>query len=383
MNILIVSRHEPIPAICGVETVSQMLYRKFKKDGHNVFSLALVKSGLQLAEDIHTDYFPSEDLGAEENFKFYKNYLKENKIEVLINQYATAWAESKLFLSDETVAKVSEIHINPDQIYTFYGRYLRECGGIKKYLVPFSPILKRRYLRNLRKLYVYLEKKGDAIVLLTDKFKIFPELQTDKTIAIPNAVDRLGDESLDPKNKEKLIVYVGRMDLIQKSPDQILKAFKIVEQHHPDWHLKMLGEGSDRKKLEELSITLHIKNVEFTGLTNPFPYFEKAAINLLTSNHEGFGMTVVEGMSYKTVPIVYDSYPTASEIITDGKDGYLVEPRDYKGLAEKICYLIDHPEVREMMAEEAYVTVKNRFHIDIVAKKWYSLFNKILSKKLR
>lgn len=50
----------------------------------------------------------------------------------------------------------------------------------------------------------------------------------------------------------------------------------------------MVGDGPDRKYMEDIAERYKVKNIRFTGFTNPEQYYESAAIHCLTSNNEGF-----------------------------------------------------------------------------------------------
>ena len=60
----------------------------------------------------------------------------------------------------------------------------------------------------------------------------------------------------------------------------------------PEWNLKIIGDGPDKKKLEYMSRRLD--RISFLGFQNPEPYYREASILCMTSNHEGFGMVLIE-----------------------------------------------------------------------------------------
>ena len=66
------------------------------------------------------------------------------------------------------------------------------------------------------------------------------------------------------------------------------------------------------------------------------------------------------------------------DIITDGKDGLLVENGDIEGLANSICYLIEHEDVRRKMGQQARISVE-RFKIEHIAREWKKLFEQIVT----
>lgn len=125
--------------------MSTLLIRQFSKDGHRVKHLALVRTDHQMPEDIETDYFPDCNIDSEENIKFFADYIETYNIEVLLNQYGNCGNESKLFLSNDHVLRISELHSDPALLLNYYYKYLKGCGGLKLFLIPFIPLLKYRY----------------------------------------------------------------------------------------------------------------------------------------------------------------------------------------------------------------------------------------------
>lgn len=383
MNILIVSLHEPSPFLGGIERMSSLLIKQFSKDGHKVRHLALHRSGHLMPDGVSTDYFPSENTHSVKNQKFLSDYISTHSIDIILNQYGSWGNESGLFLSDDRVVRISELHSNPALLLNFYYKYLKEAGGLKLLLIPFIPFLKHRYRKARETHFAFLNEHNDGIVLLSDKYKTFRGLQTSKVVSIPNAVEKLGDENIDPHDKLRRIVYVGRLERLEKAPQELIKAFAHVEQSHPDWELVIVGDGPDRKFMEETAACLNIKNITFTGFAKPEEYYKSAAIHCLTSNNEGFPLVLIEGMAYKSVPVAYDSFPVASEIIEDNVCGLLAKPRCPKDLAKRLCFLIENPTERFKMAEAAYQKARDNYYIETVADKWYKLFNDLIGKKRR
>ena len=96
---------------------------------------------------------------------------------------------------------------------------------------------------------------------------------------------------------------------------------------------------------------------------------------MLTSDLEGFGLVIIEGMSYGCIPIVYGSYSAVYDIIEDGISGFITSvPFSLKTTVNRMEQLINHPDIRNMMAEKA-INRARKFSIDEVICKWYSLIN--------
>lgn len=100
----------------------------------------------------------------------------------------------------------------------------------------------------------------------------------------------------------------------------------------------------------------------------------EASIFAYTSNFEGFGLCIVEAMSCG-LPIVSYQFPVgAKDIINKSEAGYLVPMHNIKMLAEKICYLIEHDELRKEMSKNAITRAKDFEINNIMAKKYNNLY---------
>ena len=67
-----------------------------------------------------------------------------------------------------------------------------------------------------------------------------------------------------------------------------------------------------------------LKRVRFEGRQNPKRYYEEASIFMLTSSFEGWGLTLTEAQQFGCVPLAFYSYASLPDIITDGKNGFMI-----------------------------------------------------------
>lgn len=96
----------------------------------------------------------------------------------------------------------------------------------------------------------------------------------------------------------------------------------------------------------------------------------------------GFGMVLLEAMSCGVPVVSFDCPCGPKDLITDGENGYLVEDGDIEKLADRIVYLIRHPEKRKEMGAMAYKRSAD-YSEDKIMKQWMELFSEVLvdSKK--
>lgn len=99
---------------------------------------------------------------------------------------------------------------------------------------------------------------------------------------------------------------------------------------------------------------------------------------MLTSDLEGFGLVIIESMSFGCVPIVYGSYEAVYDIIEHGKSGFITPmPYSKSKTMEYMEQLIENENLRNDMAKNA-MTRSKLFSIGSIAKKWYDLFDEVL-----
>ena len=100
----------------------------------------------------------------------------------------------------------------------------------------------------------------------------------------------------------------------------------------------------------------------------------------MTSDYEGWGLTLTEAMQYKCVPVVMSTYSSIFDIVDDGKNGCLILNVDSKTMADKVLWLAENPQKLNDMADEAYKKTQC-FAADKIADKWISVFEEVLHQK--
>lgn len=176
--------------------------------------------------------------------------------------------------------------------------------------------------------------------------------------------------------RQKMILAVGRLNK-QKGFDLLLKSFSQIKAK--GWHLIILGEGLERANLEKQVDELKInKNISMPGnVTDVEAYYKKASIFVLSSRHEGFPNALIEAMGYECASVAFDCLTGPSDIIDHNKNGILVEAENTNKLSECIQYLIDQPEKREELGENAK-KILDDLNIETISTKWFKIINEIL-----
>ena len=240
-------------------------------------------------------------------------------------------------------------------------------------------IKKKRAIKIRRFLYKRLNADYDAIVMLSRKFwpefKYFcPKVDENKLWAIPNF--NVYENICLPKIKSKTVLFVGRLHNLSKGVDRLLEIWSRVYFKHPDWNLKIVGDGPDRSQLEKMAAELSLDNISFEGFQSPGPYYEEAQIFCMTSTFEGFGMVLTEAMQHGNVPLAFQSYSSITDIVDDGVDGYLIKPFDIEEYASRLDELMGNEKLRMLMSLKCISDVK-KFDVYNIMGLWNHLIDQM------
>lgn len=180
----------------------------------------------------------------------------------------------------------------------------------------------------------------DSIVVISDVVKktLKEEFEiTENVYEIPNSVDVdkikiLSEEKIDVPTKN-LFTMLGRLDN-NKNQILLLKAAKLLKGKTDDFEIYLLGDGEDRKSLENYILQNDLEsNVKILGFkNNPYPYIKKSIATVLTSFSEGFSLALAESVILDT-PIISTDVGIANELIRKYNCGTLINYDEYE-LAE-------------------------------------------------
>lgn len=229
------------------------------------------------------------------------------------------------------------------------------------------------YTRRAERLYRQSYAACDAYVVLCEAYKRTLERRLgiehgkSKVSAIYNPVAGLQHlESLAGHPKEREVLFVGRLTHGDKRVDRLLNIWSAIGR--PDWILRIVGDGPERKNLERLASSLHLENVRFEGYAKPDEYYARAYVFALTSTFEGWPGVLLEAYAAGCRPIAFACSDGVEEILDDGR-GTLVEPFDENEYASKLAALMDsYPE-----APEHSVAWLSTFTPSKIAAIWHSL----------
>ena len=205
---------------------------------------------------------------------------------------------------------------------------------------------------------------ADAVVTLTEADAVNWRHVSSHVHVIPNIV-HLNDTGRYSDCTNKRAIFVGRL-VEQKGLPDLIKVWRIVNNRHPDWQLDVFGNGQ-MDSIPEIQLFVH------PPTENVMDEYINSSILLMTSVFEPFGLVLSEAMSCGLPVVAFDCPYGPADIITDGKDGYVIQNRDIASYANKVCQLIDSKQLRLQMGSAAIQSVQ-RYSAERIMSMWKELF---------
>jgi glycosyltransferase involved in cell wall biosynthesis len=178
----------------------------------------------------------------------------------------------------------------------------------------------------------------------------------------------------------KTILYTGRL-AEEKKVDDVIRAIAIAKDKFPEVSLAITGLGNAEENLKKLVKELGLeKNTNFFGYVESSvlsEYYQASDIFAVMSTAETQCISMMQAMA-TGLPVIGANAWGLPEYISP-ECGYIVEPGDYKSLAEKIIYLFDHPEEMKKLGQGGIKHVKN-FSEENIMLKWEKIYQEQLEK---
>lgn len=219
-------------------------------------------------------------------------------------------------------------------------------------------------------------RKYDRFVVLTreDKatWKNFSNIEV-----IYNPTTFIPSERADYRSKKA--IAVGRL-CAQKGFDMLINIWNSIDKKSRcGWSLSIYGSGPDNQSLHQQikSLGLETEIEIYPPTCNIAEVYKNSSILCFTSRYEGFGMVVVEAMSFGVVPISFDCPCGPKDIIANGSNGILIRSFDQKEFASKLAELMNNENQRKQMGENAITSIQEKFEISSIMKQWVNLFQSL------
>lgn len=308
----------------------------------------LIKSKLGLLSYlIQKKIFAKKSIGV--RTRALRNYLAYNKIDVVLAEYGMvgAMVTDACRLADVPLI----IHFHGADAY--YKKNIDEYGSLYKKAFAYASAL----------IAVSKDMVGKLISLGAPANKIF------------NAscgVDINMFPQLDISHSERDFLFVGRF-VEKKSPQSLVKAFKIVADKFPDVKLWMVGDGplfEETKALvtklglgNNVTLTGVLKTVQIKELMKQMRCFVQHSVTAANGDSEGTPVTVLEAAS-SGLPVVATRHTGIKDAVIDGITGFLVDEFDINGMAEKMIILAESPQLAVQFGEAGRKHMISNYQMD-------------------
>ncbi len=293
-------------------------------------------------------------------------WIKTNNIEKIIFHKSKDFSQYLMKLYRE-IKKVS-----PGLLMTYnWGAtdaiWVGRLAGIKKIIhhehgFSIEEARMTIWKRDVYRFIVY--RMASALVTVSSNLKISVQkkywLRDNHVLMIPNGIDsdyyspdnhirRCMRKELNFDEEDFVIIFSGRLDPV-KNFALLLEVFEYCYKRDKKTKLLIIGDGPERRKIEQLSIQkdIHTGLVMVGQRVEVLPYLRAGDVFLLTSFTEQMPLTILEAMSVG-LPVIASDVGEIRNIIDDGKDGFLRNTGDGgEGFASALLRLKDSSNLQTM-----------------------------------
>lgn len=385
-NIALIIEHYFDPNSGGVQQSTSKLAMIFKQKGFNVIIISAsdININNQQWNDVNIYYIGNSKNQKKELFFILRYY----HIEVIINQAGFNIPLTKNINITKPLGTIliNTLRLNPLTFVENYKITLKQYFKTRN-LAFLDNFITRKFIllyhyNKQNRDYLKILNKVDSVVLLSESFKkgiyrLCPkaELLSKKIVAIPNPFP-ISEYRYSIDLKLDVILFVGRLNIFEKRVDILMSLWKKLHQKLPSWEFWVVGYGPEENYMKEYCQKNRLSNIKFWGKDNPEIYYSKAKIFHFTSASEGFGNVLIEAQRYGCVPILFNSYSAAEEIIGNEKNGFLIPPFDEEEFITKTLQIANDTALLEKMAI-ASINNSSRFSYDNIYKLWENLFTNL------
>jgi glycosyltransferase involved in cell wall biosynthesis len=272
--------------------------------------------------------------------------------------------------------------IDPDRILSF-GEYWNNLVLLSLYGLPYPVFISDRSkpgkdlgtLQNFLRDTLYSKAAGYIAQTEEAKEVCLSSRWNENICVIGNPIRKI--QSNGREKKENIVLSVGRL-IKTKHFDQLIRMF--LEIGKPDWKLMIVGGDAKKqhltKELNTLIDELDARDSVFLeGEQQDIDsYYQKSKIFAFTSSSEGFPNVIGEALSAGLPVISYDCVAGPSDMIEDGKNGFLVPLHNTSKFKEKLSLLMGNEDLRTQMSKIAKNSINN-FSTASIAEEYYEFMN--------
>ncbi len=274
------------------------------------------------------------------------------------------------------------------------GVLLRDIGVLQgKLVTTFHGYDMSMYLNSFGdRIYERLFERGDLFLPISEYFKRrLIELGCDGKKIV---VHRMGVKCREFSFRPRRLAADGRIRIVtiarlveKKGVEYGIRAVAKVKELNQNIEYSIVGDGPLKEELKQLIHELHIADaVKLIGWKDRYEVLEllkdadillAPSITSRNGDQEGIPVTLMEGMAMG-LPVVSTEHSGIPELIDNGVSGYIVPERDVDALAEKMRYLIEHPEIWGEMGQAGRAYVEDHYNCDKLNDRLVEIYRELL-----
>jgi glycosyltransferase involved in cell wall biosynthesis len=209
--------------------------------------------------------------------------------------------------------------------------------------------------------------------------KLKNELNSKKpTYTVPNGIEFDLITKIKPAKEKTDVIFVGRL-ISHKNIDILIKSIKLIKEKNPEIKSLIIGDGPEKKKLEELTQKLNLeKNIKFLGFLenhdDVYAIMKSSKVFVLPSTREGFGIVVIEANACGIPVIAIDHKDNAArDLIEEGKNGFVCQLNEEE-IAKRIMRILENSSGRKM--KEVCMDLAKKYDWDRIVDEIEGVYSK-------
>lgn len=181
--------------------------------------------------------------------------------------------------------------------------------------------------------------------------------------------------------KPKKVLFMGKL-CERKGIYDLLETVPLVVKKFPNVKFMLCGDGeiaNCRQICEQIGITPYVEILGWTTGNDKVRVLRNAYIFVLPSYDEGLPVAILEAMS-TGLPIISTRVGGIPDIIRDGVNGFLLEPGDIPGIADRIIKLLNEENLKQKIGKNNFIQARECFDVNVVGKQLSQIYRELLMK---
>ncbi|HZO62012.1 MAG TPA: glycosyltransferase family 4 protein [Gaiellaceae bacterium] len=272
----------------------------------------------------------------------------------------------------------------PIIVHTFHGHVLR--GYFGRFWTGVFRLLERLLARITDALVAVSPEVRDELVAFgvapASKFRVIRlGIELDQRVARDDQARRRTRRVMGVRDGRFVVGWIGRMTAVKRT-DVVLESFRRLREQGVDAVLCMVGDGPDRRSVEDLAAELGVmRDCLFPGYQEDVgPFFAAFDVFVLPSGNEGTPVTAIEALA-SGCPVVATRVGGVPDVVSDGEDGFLVEPAAVDELAARLAELARDPGLRARMGDAGRERMQTRYAVARLVDDIDRLYRDLLERK--